>query len=333
MVGTRQVIAYALIALGALWLLIEIGFVPPSLTQALLGWWPLLIVGVGLDFVLPADRRGPLPITAYAAAAILVIALFGISAPVRAVDSEFERPLPPDASTMTALLELGSASSTLAPAEPETAVEAEFDGQAPGKVELTGSTDLQFELRRGRPTFQFGRASWEIELNPNLRTLLDVRGGSGRARLDLAEFDLTQLILDAGSGRTELTLPGGGRFYSASVEGGSGRLELDVMEGASLDLGLRTRSGRTDLRIREGSDVQLELATGSGSVNVELPRDAPIRVEILDDGSGRVRMPNRLERRSGSGDTGVWQTASYQQGGRVINVRVVNAGSGSITFK
>ena len=111
MVSTRQVIAYALVALGALWLLIEIGFVPPSLTQALLEWWPLLLVGLGLDFVLPADRRGPLPVTVYAAAALLVIALFGISAPTRAADSEFERPLPPEARSMSALLELGSVTS------------------------------------------------------------------------------------------------------------------------------------------------------------------------------------------------------------------------------
>ncbi len=333
MVSTRQVIAYALVALGALWLLIEIGFVPPSLTQALLEWWPLLLVGLGLDFVLPADRRGPLPVTVYAAAALLVIALFGISAPTRAADSEFERPLPPEARSMRALLELGSVTSTLGPAGSDVAVEAEFDGQAPGKVELTGTTDLQFELRRGRPTFQFGRAKWQIELNPDLSTVLDVRAGSGRARLDLAEFDLTQLTLDAGSGRTELTLPGGGRYYGADIEGGSGRLEVEVMSGASVDLALRTRSGRTDLRIDEGSDVLLNLVSGSGAVNIELPDDAPIRVEIRDDGSGRVRMPGRLERRSGSGDTGVWQTESFQRGGRVINITVVDAGSGSITFK
>lgn len=333
MIGTRQIVAYALVALGALWLLIEVGFVPPSLTRALLEWWPLLLVGIGLDFVLPADKRGPLPITVYAAAALVVIAMFGISTPGASTEQEFHRPLPPEATSMSALLELGSVRTTIGPADPGTAVEAEFEGQTPSKVELTGTTELQFELRRGRPTFQFGRSSWEVELSPTLPTALDVRGGSGSTKLDLADFDLTAFTLDAGSGSTDLTLPGRGRFYRADIDTGSGSLSLDVQEGASLDLALQSRSGSVNMRIGEGTDLLLNLATRSGSVTIDLPDDAPIRIDIRDDGSGRVRVPGYLTRRSGSGDTGVWESNSFERGGRVINVTVVDVGSGSITFR
>ena len=334
MISTRQIVAYALVALGALWLLIEVGFVPPSLTRALLEWWPLLLIGLGLDFVLPANKRGPLPITVYAATGILLISLFGISAPKAVTEQEFQRPIPPDARSLTALIELGAVRSNIQAAEPGTAVEAEFEGQSPSKVELTGTTELQFEIRRGRPTFQFGRrASWDIELTPTLPTALDVRSGSGSAQLDLGQFDLTAFTLDAGSGSTDLTLPGGGRYYRADIEAGSGRLDARVEAGASLDLALQTRSGSVNLQVGEGTDLQLHLATRSGAVTIDLPDNAPIRIEILDDGSGRVRVPDYLTRRSGNGDTGVWQSDSFERGGRVINVTVVEAGSGSITFR
>lgn len=334
MASTRHIIAYALVAFGALWLLIEIGFVPPRLTSALLEWWPLLLVGLGLDFVLPDGKRGPLPITVYAAAAILVIALFGISSPSAVTEQEFERPLPPQATSLTALIELGSARSSVGPADPGVAVDAEFQGPQPSKVDLTGTTDLQLEIRRGRGSFlSFRRAEWEIELAPSLPTALDIRSGSGAASLNLSRFDLTALSLGAGSGSTDLTLPGGGRLYSADISSGSGRLGLAVGSGASLDLTLQTRSGSVHLDVGDSTDLQLTLATGSGAVTIDLPDDSPIRIQILDDGSGRVNVPRHLDRRSGSGDTGVWQSATFERGGRVIDVTVVDVGSGSITFR
>lgn len=331
--STRQIFAYALVAIGALWLLIEVGFVPPSVTGALLEWWPLLLIGFGLDLVLPSNRRGPLPITVYAAASILLVAVFGISAPAGATSDEFQRQAPPEARSMNALLELGAAKSTIGPAAEGEAVSAQFRGQTPAKVELAGSTDLQFELRRGRSTIQFGRATWNIGLSPTLPTALDVRAGSGSVALNLSEFDLTSFTLDAGSGSTSLALPGGGRYYRADVDAGSGQLRLDVQPGASLDLALQTRSGSVIMGIGEGADVLLTLATRSGSVTIDLPQGAPIRLEILDDGSGSVRVPAYLTRRSSNGDTGVWQSSAFERGGRVINITVVDVGSGSITFR
>jgi len=332
--GTRQLLAIALVAIGALWLLIEIGFVPPSLTRALLHWWPLLLVGFGLDLAIPASKRGPAPITVYAAAAILLIALTTRGQTPTTPEAAYRQPLPANARSMTAIIELGSVKSSLGPADPGVAVNAEFDAHAPSKVELTGATDLQFELRRPRSTlFDFSRSEWQVQLTPEVPLTLDLRTGSGTANVDLRQFDITSLIVDSGSGSTHLQLPGGGTYYRADVGTGSGSTNLTVDAGASLDLILQTGSGSVNVAIDEGTDLQLVLATRSGAVTLDLPDDAPIRVEIQDDGSGRVRLPNYLNRRSGTGDTGTWQSQTYERGGRVINITVVDVGSGSITFR
>ena len=110
--GTRQAFAYVLLAAGALWLLIEIGFVPPSLTLALLDWWPLLLLGLGLDVILPPARRGPLPVTVYAALVILIIALFGLSGDQLGSNEAFQRPIPEGARSLTANIEAGAAPLT-----------------------------------------------------------------------------------------------------------------------------------------------------------------------------------------------------------------------------
>lgn len=333
MTTTRQVFAYALVALGALWLLIEIGFVPQSLTAALFTWWPLLLLGVGLDLVLPPSKRGPLPVTIYAAAVILLLGLLGVGG-ATTTDTTFARPLPGSARSMTAELELGSAPTTVDAAKEGMAVEATFEGSTPREVELTGEGHLEFELSRGRTAgFNFARTNWHVGLTPNLPLDLSINAGSGATTLELQELDLTALNLETGSGRTDLTLPGGGRYYEASIRSGSGRLNVNVEPGASLDLSLHSRSGAVDLTIGDGSDLQLTLASRSGAVAIDLPDDAPIRIEVKDDGSGRLRVPGHLQRRSGSGDTGVWESSSYQRGGRVISITVEDAGSGSITFR
>lgn len=333
MSATRQTLAYALLALGALWLLIEIGFVPPSLTLALLEWWPILIVGLGLDLVLPSSKRGPLPVTAYAGVVIILIALFGLSGR-SATPTTFAQAVPGGARTLAAEIELGSVATTIGAAGPGQAVEASFEGVQPGKVELSGATNLEFELSRGRSAmFDFRRNSWNIDLTPNLPLELELRTGSGAVNVDLAQHDLSQLSLDSGSGGVTLNLPGGGLYYSADIDGGSGSMTIGVQPGASLDLALQTHSGATRVTIAERTDLQLTLRTRSGSVDIDLPDDAPIHLEVQDDGSGRLRVPDFLTRRSGSGDTGVWQSSTFERGGRVIHITVVQAGSGSITFR
>lgn len=334
MPSTRQMIAYALVAIGALWLLIETGFVPPRLTAALFAWWPLLLVGLGLDLVIPKAKRGPLPVTFYAAGAILLLALLGVPATRAAATQEYSEALPLSARSMAATITLGSTPTTVGSAPSGVAVQGEFVGEPPGLVSLNGAERLELELRAGRGSpFRLGRSHWSVALTPALPLDLELRTGSGASTLQLQDLDLSSLTLESGSGRTSVTLPGGGQYYAAAIGSGSGRLDVQVQPGASLDLTLQTGSGAANLTIGEGSDLQLTLSARSGAVTVDLPDEAPIRLEVLSDGSGRLNVPPYLTRRSGNGDKGVWESAAYANGGRVLNITVADARSGSITFR
>src|SRR5690606_41241381 len=73
---TRRALPIALIAVGTIWLLNAVGFVPPSLAAALGRLWPLLLIGGGLDLLVPRYRPRNVPFVALAAGALVVLALF-----------------------------------------------------------------------------------------------------------------------------------------------------------------------------------------------------------------------------------------------------------------
>lgn len=357
----RTLLALALLAAGALWLLVATGFVPTALLKVLATWWPLLLVGGGLDLLLPRYRPLRLPYTAIASIAVLILALLGVTlrGPQRI---EYRIDLGADARTVDVTLRLGSAPTTVGAAASGRTLGATFTGDTTGIVTLDGSraqpldaapkahdqattADSQsapptegdrpsIEIRpRWGPTTTLGRADWTIGLPTALPVSLTADVGSGATTLDLEGVTLTDLNITAGSGAMHADLPGLGATYAATVTGGSGATELWIAPGASIDLDGRFTSGSVDIHVGEGTDMRLTLKTGSGAVTLDLPDTAPIRLDVRDDGSGKLTLPAYLTRRNGSGDTGMWTSDTLDRGGRVIDVRIEQVGSGSITIR
>lgn len=332
--ANRILLPAVLITIGILWLLVEVGFVPPRLVATLTLWWPLFLVGAGLDLMLPALRPAKVPFVAFAAAIVLLLGLF--AAPVATgADRQLREELPTDARSVTADIDTSSSSTTIAAAaDPRSLVEATFTGQPDGRVTTSSGPDATVEIRPVRNGFWFSAGGrWDIGLPSSVPLSLAVDGGSGQLTLDLVALRLRELELEGGSGRVRALLPGNGSSYTAEIDGHSGRVEVNVPPGASVDMDAEFGSGGADVFIGEGSDLMLDLSTGSGSVVLDLPDSAPIRLEVRDDGSGRLQVPPFLTRRSGSGDTGVWESRSLGNGGRVIDVRIRDAGSGTITIR
>lgn len=324
-----------LIAVGVLWLLVQVGFVPPSVVTALWRYWPLLLIGVGLDLIVPRARPGGVPFTALAA---LLLALAALVLPQQVAapsgDTAFEAPLG-DARSLDLQLDLASAPTDLtAAASPEVLVAARADAP-PATFTLQGSRDPVLRVRpAGTPPRLFGPAGrWSFAVTDAVPVTLEVDGGSGALAFDLERIQLTELRADLGSGASDIVLPGAGRSYRVSLDLGSGASRVRVAGGASVDLELDAASGATVLAFDPGSDARVRLHGGSGSLRVEVPDVAPVRLEVRDDGSGSLTVGGALVRRSGSGDTGVWTSEALDGGGRVLDLRIEDAGSGPITVR
>ncbi len=336
----QRVLPIVLIAVGVIWLLLLTGFVPPSLTAAVARLWPLLLIAGGLDLWIPERRPRDVPFVAVGAGIILLFGLFWPAAPAGLTGAPAGRDvhhgLLPQTRQVALDIDAGSPETIVtAAADAATLIGARFTGDTPARVNVSGgdTARVRVQPQRGGFTLFSARSRWQIEVPRGLPLELAFDGGSGPSRLDLASTQLTALDLEVGSGPATVELPGGGRPYAVSVEGGSGSLDLSIAPGASVDMRADLRSGPTRMFIGEGTDIRLVLDLGSGPLELDLPDSAPIRLTVEDDGSGPLRLPSFLERRSGRGDTGVWESASLRDGGRVIDVVLENVGSGPVTIR
>ncbi len=331
-----RVLPIALIAIGLIWLLFATGFVPPALGVALARYWPLLLIGAGLDIWIPERRPLAVFFTAWAGALILLLAVFMPGGGTAVGDQEVYRALPEDAQRVTFDVSNGSAEANVRTTRlGQALVNARFTGEPRGRVSISEGRNPTVRIEPEGEFFSLftGRTRWDIEVPGAVP--LDVRldGGSGPLVADLSGARVESLSLDVGSGPSTLVLPGGGTPYRVEVDGGSGPLTMSFAPGSSVDMTAELGSGPTVIRIGEGTDMRLSLDTGSGPLELDLPDSAPIRLTIQDDGSGPLSLPRFLERRSGRGDTGVWESSNLSDGGRVVDVTLEDVGSGPVTIR
>lgn len=329
--GVNQ-LALALVFAGVLWLMLQLGFVPASLTGALGRWWPLMLIAAGVGLTFP--RVGVVPGLIGGSAVILAFALLGYAPSTTPASASVYEPMPPGARSAVFDIELGSPATKIAASrDPGLLLEADFSGPVLGSVTARGREEPHVDLAPQRTVFNpFGPpGTWQVTLPATVPLELDVDTGSGSADLDLSLTLLRELELRAGSGSVTLALPP--TAFESEVRGGSGRLEVYVPTGASADLTVRLESGSTTISVGAGADAVIELRSGTGSLELVLPPAAPIRLTIDRDGSGSVTVSEYLTRRSGRGDVGVWESVALASGGRVIDVRIVSAGSGSILVR
>ncbi len=330
-----------LVVAGLIWLLISIGLISIASLNVLVTYWPLLLIGIGLDYFLGRGGRFGIPYTLAALGLLLLLMLIGpalgLSRGAKVITEQFSEPLG-DARSAQITLDLASApTKVFALRGSANLIDAELTHIGTINFEVSGEQEKTVRLSRNVRNVNFGfggfnQTNWDIGLSPELPIDLRIDVGSGRAGLELSDLNLSGLNLQGGSGSVELTLPASANRYEAEYDGGSGSSSLTVADRAELDLSVDVGSGSFTADLGD-VDLTLELRGGSGSTSINLPRNAAARVEVRDDGSGSLNVRGGLERLSGSDDEGVWQSRNFEQAERQIIILVRDAGSGSISIR
>jgi len=314
-----------LIGAGVILLLRNLGYLPAFNWSILLKLWPLVLVVIGLDllFGYKAPWAGGLIglLTVAAAVTFLLYSpALGVKAPegikTEVVSSPLENTTSVkyylDTSYAPVTINALSGSTDLVSATIVHRGQVNFDvkGGADKIVTLSTTTEadtwLSFDLG-------LGGQKWDIGLNPDVQTTIDLLGGSGALDLDLEGIALEALRADLGSGASKILLPSSQKLYEVEIESGSGSV---------------------DLNLAEKSDINLTLSSGSGAVSVSIPSTSGVRIEVLDDGSGALQVPNVfIASTDSTDDQGSWQSANYETAVNTINIRVIDRGSGSLQFK
>jgi hypothetical protein len=160
--------------------------------------------------------------------------------------------------------------------------------------------------------------------------------GSGSATLDLMFLEITELEVDGGSGRANLTLPESSSRYDANIDGGSGGFDIEFESGAEVRVEMDVGSGSFDIVIGSSADIEARIEGGSGSLNIDVPQDVGVRVVIRDGGSGSVNVPASFLLVDDMGDddrdTGIWETDGYSSAAHRVEI-TFDPASGSFTVR
>lgn len=292
-----------LIALGALFLLNNLGLVNWDIWLILLRLWPLVLIAIGLDILI--GRRSML-----GSIAVLVIIVILVVGGVWLVGSQTTiggQPLTSQDLSQTlqgataadvqldptvAALRLGSTQTMNRSDLPSDlliigTVATSRDERITRDFQMTGNTALFVLRTAGIPFFPFvgpsGNRAWDLNLTPNVPISLKVSAGVGDSQIDLTGLNVTRLDYSAGVGKAVIILPARGTFQ-ASLSGGIG--DVSVRIPASLAARIHVSSGlggtnvqgdytrQGDFYVSPGFDtasdrVELNVSGGIGKVTVQ----------------------------------------------------------------
>ena len=315
-----------LIGVGLVWLLSNLGIIPRESLWLLINMWPVLLVLAGLDLIF-ARRIPIIGVLLGLGVVVLVVYLLlgGFDLGIEAMPEVKQETFEVNAEGVTtADIELNLSTQPVkvfALAEPDKLIEA-FIGHF-GTIDFSakGTAIKHVILRQVAFPDWFTRAlpipteelDWEIALNPDIPTALEIDCSIGSASLDLEGLSLTDLKLDMSTGNVNLNLPASSDAYTVYIEGSTGTL---------------------DLRLAADTNLSLRIDGRSGAMEIVLPEGAAVRVLVNDSGSGSVSLPDGFTRVGGFAgqDAGVWETTAYENAAYQISITISNLGTGDITF-
>ncbi|MCD6285014.1 MAG: hypothetical protein J7M39_03755 [Anaerolineae bacterium] len=300
----------ALIGIGVLLLLSNMGLIPATGWAVLWRLWPIALIALGLDVLI--GRRS---IAGAIASGVLILVLVGTAIGVTLFAEQIpllvdlakapvvqyehvEYPLD-GIERADIIIDLTSMPSTLyALDDSGNLVEADvaYRGDLIFSTQPAGD-HVHVTLDSVQQGFSYGavsssadaRAKWDVGLSPNAALSLDLDASSGYCDFDLSELTITELFIDAGSGGMTLALP-------------------------------------------ESSSFTGEIDGSSGAITIELPDNVGLKVE-LEDGSGRFSPGERLNFVSGdTDDHSVWETGGYRSADYKIEL-FIDQGSGRLTIQ
>ncbi len=221
-------------------------------------------------------------------------------------EGEFGAEYGDDTKSAAVNLELSVGTATIhALTEPHVLIVADLTYVGEIEFDVTGIEEKIVTLKQ-KQRFNLGNfrrdLKWDIGLTPHIPLDVRIKGGVGKANLDLSGLQISRLNTGVGVGKVDLTLPGNQTPYDVVIDGGVGELNLDVEPDAA---------------------VNIKIESGVGQTNITLPEGAAVYIKA-DAGLGDVKMPKWIEKISGSssivGGKGVWQTPGFDLAERQIHI-------------
>jgi len=282
----------ALIAIGFLFLLNNLGLLGWDVWPAVLRLWPALLIGIGVELVI--DRRS---LAASLLTVAILVVLLGVAVwpfvgratatkgvtieqvsqpldgalraevEIKATVSDLRlSALPPDEGDGPVILIEGEVT---VPSSARTAQNASRSGDTLYYALRSEGIEPLTPWRSGKSTW--GDLSWDLRLNRQVPTKLRLNTGVGRAVVDLGRTNISSLQAVTGVGEATITLPRQGNL-DARIEAGIGRVTVIVPQGMAARITLHRGLGDVDIRgdYQRSGDVYTSPGYAMAANRVEL---------------------------------------------------------------
>jgi len=349
-----------LIAAGVVWLLSNNGIISGEQISVLSRVWPLLLVGIGLDILIA--RRSPAlsALIGLGTAGLIIILLLvgpglglagdfsfnfhignGVQVDASGVQTRsLEAPAEGvEAATVSISVPMEHATITALPSGAANAFEADVEYVDDLSYSADGQNGrLDIRLRENVLNKTYVGADpleWDVRLNPDIPTDLELHLSSGSIDAELGALELTRLVLDASSGSLEANLPESDRPFDGTIDLSSGEIAVIVPDGSGVNLTqIEGSSGSVTGSVGDGVAFTTAIDVSSGSVVIDVPDGAAVQVNADRVSSGSVSVPGGYIRTAGQpdDDEGTWESEGFSAADRpiVLNIEV---SSGSVTVR
>ncbi len=289
----------ALIGVGAVALLANLGLLPAFSITALLGLWPVLLILLGIDIAF--GRRWPLW-TLGVDVAVIALAL-GIAA----VQPGLIRP--------SLGFSLGSDCDRAG-------------GQAAVSVPRAAATSLRFRFDGGAGTFHIGGGSTDLLDATSTASGLRLRASTGTAARPDVRID--DCVTDpAGRGGEEVNVRLAGDVPSSvTLNAGAGDFTMDLRGVRASDVTVNAGASSLMLALpRPAGEVPIRISTGASSVTIEVPDGVETRVTttgaLISTAVANARVTSHGSQHETPGYAGATDRVTV----------TVTAGAGSVTIR
>jgi hypothetical protein len=130
-------------------------------------------------------------------------------------------------------------------AQPDLLLDGTFAGGVEARVNRVGpSIDVDLRQRWKGVPWQSGSRGfeWAVALTPAVPLSLRFHVGASQTRLELADLQVADLLLQTGASQTELTLPKRGRC-TAHIRAGAAQVRIRIPEGVAARIRMRKAIG------------------------------------------------------------------------------------------
>ena len=289
---------FILVGIGVLFLLNNLGFVQVNFWRLASALWPVILIGIGLDMLIGRRSTGGSLLALLLTAVFLVGgAIFVGVGPATISRGELTEIRYAPGSVTEADIRISTSTGRLT-----VGTLGESSVLVAGSVRLGGNEKVQEESSEedGKAVYRLSsegvgvvgvagnESVWNLRINGEIPTNLDINTGAGESELNLERARLTGLNVDLGIGATTITLPRSGTF-SGDISGGIGKLVIRVPASLAVRLEVDTGIGQVQVDgnfTQSGENVYLSTAAQASGESVSLKISSGIGQVVIESVAG-----------------------------------------------